>query len=81
MSDDKKRWTSDKSYEIGNEDWQAKYDWLEDHVKRRIKSLMVAENFGDVHDEIDRLRSLVGLQHLEGGFEDGWTKADWKGVQ
>jgi len=38
---------------------------------------MVAENLGDVHDEINHLCDLAGIARPEGGFEEGWTSADW----
>lgn len=41
-----------------------------------IGSLMLAENFGDVHDVINHLCDLAGLPRPEGGFMDGWTDAD-----
>lgn len=41
---------------------------------------MVSENMGDVHEEIDHLRELVGLPHLEGDFLDGWTAQDWASI-
>lgn len=45
-----------------------------------IGGLMVSENMGDVHEEIDHLRELVGLPHLEGDFLDGWTAQDWASI-
>ena len=38
---------------------------------------MVSENLGDVHEEINHLHDLVGLDRPEGDFLDGWTSADW----
>lgn len=41
-----------------------------------IGGLMSAENLGDVHDEINLLCDLAGIRRPEGGFEEGWSKAD-----
>ena len=46
-----------------------------------IGGLMVAENLGDVHDEINHLCDLVGIEQPEGGFEEGWTAEDWQRVE
>jgi len=46
-----------------------------------IRGLMVSENLGDVHDELDHLCDLVGIPRLEGNFEEGWTAADYKRVE
>ena len=45
-----------------------------------IGGLMAADNLGDVHDEIDFLCDIVGIERPDGGYEDGWTDADWKRV-
>ena len=45
-----------------------------------IGGLMVADNMGDVHDEINNLCNLVGIPEPEGDFIDGWTAQDWKNV-
>lgn len=45
-----------------------------------IGGLMVSENLGDVHDEINHLCDLVGIPRPEGGFGDGWTAQDWRNV-
>lgn len=45
-----------------------------------ISGLMVSENLGDVHDEINFLCDLVGIPRPEGNFEEGWTKEDWHNV-
>jgi hypothetical protein len=45
-----------------------------------IGGLMVAENLGDVHDEIYLLCDLAGIPRPEGDFLDGWTESDWKNV-
>lgn len=42
-----------------------------------ISGLMVAENLGDVHDEINHLHDLLGLPRPVGGFVEGWTKEDY----
>jgi len=44
-----------------------------------IGGLMVAENLGDVHDEIILLCKLAGIPEPEGGF-DSWTIRDWQNV-
>jgi hypothetical protein len=41
---------------------------------------MVAENMGDVHDEINFLCELVGIPEPTGNFLDGWTARDWRNV-
>lgn len=41
-----------------------------------IAGLMVADDLGDVGDEINHLHDLVGLERPEGNFADGWTNAD-----
>lgn len=45
-----------------------------------IGALMVADNMGDVHDEINHLHDLVGIPRPEGNFLDGWTEQDWKNL-
>lgn len=45
-----------------------------------IGGLMVSENLGDVHDEINHLCDLAGIPRPEGDFEDGWTDDDWLNV-
>jgi hypothetical protein len=45
-----------------------------------IRGLMVAENLGDVADEINHLHDLAGLPRPEGDFLDGWTERDWENV-
>jgi hypothetical protein len=42
-----------------------------------IGGLMVADNMGDVHEEINHLCDLVGIDRPEGNFLDGWTTADY----
>ena len=43
-----------------------------------IRGLMVADNLGDVHDEILFLHDLAGLPRPKGNFVEGWTNEDWK---
>jgi hypothetical protein len=45
-----------------------------------IGGLMVSENQGDVHDEINHLCDLAGISRPEGNFLDGWTQQDWHNV-
>ncbi len=45
-----------------------------------IGGLMVAENLGDVHDEILLLCDLAGVPHPSGNFIDGWTPDDWRNI-
>jgi hypothetical protein len=46
-----------------------------------ISGLMVSENLGDVHDEIDHLHDLAGIPRPEGNYEEGWTDRDWRNVE
>ena len=41
-----------------------------------IGGLMMSENLGDVHDEINLLHDLAGIPRPDGNFLDGWTDAD-----
>jgi hypothetical protein len=41
---------------------------------------MLAENLGDVHDEIDLLHDHFALPRPEGDFLDGWTEEDFARV-
>lgn len=41
-----------------------------------IRSLMVADNFGDVHDALNGLHRLAELPEPEGDYLDGWTEDD-----
>jgi len=56
------------------------------HVARRfsllgiIGGLMAADNLGDVHDEINHLCDLAGIERPAGNFLDGWTDEDWRRV-
>lgn len=45
-----------------------------------IGGLMVSENLGDVHDEINLLCDLVGIPRPQGSFLDGWTEQDWRNL-
>lgn len=45
-----------------------------------IGGLMLCENLGDVHDEINNLCDAVGIPHPDGDFLDGWTDQDWINV-
>jgi hypothetical protein len=45
-----------------------------------IGGLMVSDNLGDVHDELNHLCAMVGIPKFTGSFEEGWTEADWKSV-
>ena len=45
-----------------------------------LAGLMVSENLGDVHDEINHLCDLIGIDRPEGNFVDGWTDEDLKRV-
>lgn len=53
---------------------------LDGEVRKVIYGLMLADNLGDVHEEIDQLRRAVDLPDLEGDFVTGWTDADWEGI-
>jgi len=46
-----------------------------------IGGLMVAENPGDVHDEINLLCDLAGVPRPEGNFLQGWTDEDWTSIR
>lgn len=46
-----------------------------------IHGLMLSDNLGDVHDEINFLHDLVGLPRPEGDFLHGWTEADLKRLE
>lgn len=45
------------------------------------RSLMLAENMGDVHDQINRLHDLLGLAQPEGNFLDGWEDEDMEALE
>lgn len=42
-----------------------------------LGGLMVSENLGDVHDEINLLCDLIGIDRPDGNFLEGWTDDDW----
>lgn len=41
-----------------------------------IRTLMVADNFGDVHEALNQLHVLAGIPTPEGDYLDGWTEHD-----
>lgn len=41
-----------------------------------IRTLMVADNFGDVHEAVNRLHRALGIAEPDGDYLDGWTEAD-----
>lgn len=45
-----------------------------------LRGLMVVENLGDVHDQINRLHDLLEIPRPKGGFAEGWTDRDWQNV-
>lgn len=45
-----------------------------------ISGLMVADNLGDVADEINYLHDLAGIPRPEGDFIEGWTDQDWRNL-
>ena len=51
-----------------------------ERLLRAIGSLMLSENGGDVHDVINRLCDLAGIQRPDGDFLDGWTEADFQRI-
>lgn len=51
-----------------------------DVVLAAIRSLMLSDNLGDVHEEVDRLRAAVGLAPLAGNYLSGWEPVDWEGI-
>ena len=46
-----------------------------------IGGLMLSENMGDVHDEINHLCDLVGIPRPEGDFDSGWTDGDMSRIE
>jgi len=46
-----------------------------------IGALMLADNLGDVHEEINHLHDLVGISRPEGNFLEGWAPSDWRNVR
>ncbi len=45
-----------------------------------IGGLMVSENMGDVHDELNLLCDLVGIPRPKGNYLTGWIDADYRSV-
>lgn len=45
-----------------------------------IQTLMVADNFGDVHEAVIALHQVAELPEPEGNYLDGWTKEDYARV-
>lgn len=45
-----------------------------------IGGLMLADNLGDVHDEINHLHDLAGIPRPQGSYEEDWTDDDWRNV-
>jgi hypothetical protein len=54
---------------------------MDDLALRVINALMYSENHGDIHDVINRLCDIAGIDKPEGNFQDGWTKKDRKAVE
>jgi hypothetical protein len=48
----------------------------ENNAKELLRGLMMSENLGDVHDQINRLHRLLGMPEPKGNFLDGWTDDD-----
>lgn len=46
-----------------------------------IGALMVSDNQGDIHEEINHLCDLAGVPRPEGNFLEGWTDADWQALR
>jgi hypothetical protein len=46
-----------------------------------IRGLMLSDNLGDVHDEINHLHDLLGIPRPEGSFVEGWTDEDFRKVE
>lgn len=47
-----------------------------------LRGLMLAENLGDVHDQINRLHDVLSIPRPEGSFLEGeeWTDQDRRNV-
>ena len=45
-----------------------------------VRGLMMAENLGDVHDELFNICDLIGIPRFVGGYEYGWTDQDLESV-
>lgn len=50
---------------------------LTEDIRSAIHGLMLADNLGDVHEEVDRLRAAIDLAPLQGDYLTGWEPADW----
>lgn len=59
--------------------WRPSSD-LNKAIQSGIRGLMLSDNLGDVHEEIDRLRAAIGLPALEGDYLSGWDAVDWEGT-
>lgn len=44
------------------------------------RSLMLADNLGDVHEVINKLHRIAGISEPEGDFLEGWTDQDYENV-
>ena len=51
------------------------------HPLKVLRGLMLSENMGDVHDEINLLHSYFGIRRPEGNFLDGFTEADFAAIE
>lgn len=79
-----------RNFDAARELAMSRYDLLKECVEARlelqqvalsaIRGLMLSDNLGDVHEEIDRLRAAVDLDPLEGDYLSGWTGIDWEGT-
>lgn len=79
-----------RNFEAARELAMSRYDLLKECVEARqelqavalsaIRGLMLSDNLGDVHEEIDRLRAAVDLPELEGDYLSGWEAVDWEGT-
>lgn len=45
-----------------------------------LRGLMMSDNLGDVHEEIDQLRKFVGLPETTGNFDSGWSRKDMESI-
>lgn len=59
--------------------WRPSSD-LNKAIQTAIRGLMLSDNLGDVHEEVDQLRAAIGLPYLEGDYLSGWTATDWEGL-
>lgn len=79
-----------RNFEVAYDLAMSRYDLLKECVEARqalqdvalsaIRGLMLSDNLGDVHEEIDRLRAAVDLPGLEGDYLSGWEAVDWEGT-